>query len=135
MPRKVIGLGTGNKLVLTTPGGKEVPYRPADRTTHVAYVLLDVSGSMAGEKLLQARDGAYRFAVSAADLGYAVGMLTFNSAVSPLCEPSSSVHGLQAALAGVTAGGGTDMTAAFESGTERLTGVSGERALIVVTDG
>ena len=47
------------------------------------YLAIDCSASMAGQKLLQAREGALDFAEDAQIKGYSVGLVQFESSAKP----------------------------------------------------
>ncbi|MGO8741703.1 MAG: vWA domain-containing protein [Limisphaerales bacterium] len=135
MPKKVLSLGTDGKLVLRLPDGRTEVVPKAEPIYQRALLLIDSSGSMAGNKLEQAQSGAVRFAVDALDKGYLIGLIQFGNSAIRLCESTRDVSSLRRHIQNLTADGGTNMTAAMQLAVEELTGVNGMRAIVVVTDG
>lgn len=98
-------------------------------------ILLDVSGSMFGQKIIEARKAVVAYGVDASELGESVGLMTFSDTTALIAVPSADISGLCSELQGLSAGGGTDLVPALE-GTEVLgRGVRGVRKVVVVTDG
>src|SRR3989344_2387039 len=101
----------------------------------VAYLALDCSASMVGEKSAQARRGALDFARGARAKGYAVGLIAFSDEAAHLCEPQSDIARLSACLETVQTGSATNMVEALSVALKRLTGTTGNKAVVLVTDG
>jgi Mg-chelatase subunit ChlD len=100
-----------------------------------AYLLIDCSGSMAGDKLNQAKRGASRFATDALSKGYYTGLIQFDTYASLLAEPTKEISLLERCLSGVVVGGSTNMAEAIILAHRQLTGKAGFRAIVIVTDG
>jgi tight adherence protein B len=97
-------------------------------------VVLDTSGSMEGESLTAAIDGAARF-VSELPPEARVGLISFGSKVITHTRPGDSIESTVAALAGLTAGGETALydaaaTAAASFGTGDF-----RRVVVILSDG
>ncbi len=100
-----------------------------------AYLALDCSGSMEGEKITQARRGALDFARGARAKGYAVGLIAFSDEAIHICEPQADIARLSAYLETVRAGSATNMAEALSVALQKLKGKTGNRAVVLVTDG
>lgn len=126
-------------VTVTAAGGGPAPSAPAESAE---VVIVDVSGSMGGQKLHQAmeataaaiaaiRDGV-RFAVIA---GNHEAWVVYPSG-PPLAVASPSTRGeATAALRSVRAGGGTAIGQWITLATELMAGVTGIRHAILLTDG
>ena len=99
------------------------------------YLVIDCSGSMAGDKMAEARKGAVDFSRGALVKRYAIGMISFASEANHICEPKQEVSNVQRHLPGLEAGGSTDMASAIKLSTVKLTGRPAPLAMVVITDG
>ena len=136
MAKKLLSLGTDGKLVLKLPDGRVEALPDAKPDFHTAFLLVDCSGSMAGNrKLEQAQSGASSFAEDALENGYSIGLIQFASTATVLCKPIRDVSKLRLHINNLTAGGGTNMTQAMQLALEELGLADGVRAIVVVTDG
>ncbi len=115
------------------------------------YVLIDCSGSMAGDKLQQAKDGAMRFAKDAVAKGYSVGLIEFYGVANHLCDPTMDLSVLQGhvdrlearkagavqAFFGAFRRGiyGTNIAQAIRIAREKLNERKGIKAIVLITDG
>ena len=133
--RGVIGLGAAGKLTLKLPDGSERPIEPPARVRSVAFLVMDCSGSMAGDKLAQAKRGAEDFARSALRGGYLIGVVAFGDDAHIATGPEATEVILHSALASLTAGGGTNLTAGLTLAASNLEDRRTQRAIVVVTDG
>lgn len=104
------------------------------RAGHV-YLVLDCSHSMSGDKLTQAKSGAVAFAEEAAEKGYHVGLVQFDSSAKHICEPQSDLGRLRSYVDEIAVGGTTNMADGIRMATEKLGPGPGARAMVVVTDG
>lgn len=139
----------GGLLFTATPEGlffggwdrafPDLPLKPRPGKGAAFVLVLDVSGSMAGEKLARAVEGALA-AVRAAREEDALGIVVFSDRTRWLL-PLAPVDYRQRRLAeerlkALTAGGGTDLAPALATARAALAGVPAEqKAMLVVTDG
>ena len=112
--------------------------KPVERTVlrgGSVYLVIDCSGSMAGEKIAQAREGALNFAREALTRRYAIGLISFSSVATHICEPREEVSHVQRHLPGLEPDGSTNMARAIELATVKFRGKPGPMAMVVITDG
>ncbi len=97
-------------------------------------LLIDTSGSMTGEKLSQAKNGAIDFSRSATRGGYATGLAVFADRAAMVCDPTVQSASFEKKVAAVRVGivgGGTNLAAGLD-----LAGkFKNLSAVVVVTDG
>ena len=112
--------------------------KPVERTVlrgGSVYLVIDCSSSMAGEKIAQAKEGALNFAQEALTRRYAIGLISFSSAATHICEPREEVSQVQRHLPALEPDGSTNMARAIELATVKLKGRPGPMAMVVITDG
>ena len=102
-------------------------------------LVIDVSGSMAGEKLAQAKQAAHRF-LDLLALQNQVSLLTFNGQIEqviPFQPLEVNVNNLHSAIEGLEADGGTALYDAVGAALKRLQAQDDQRirAMIVLSDG
>jgi Mg-chelatase subunit ChlD len=101
-----------------------------------AYLLIDCSGSMqANNKLKQAKKGALNFAKDALAKNYLTGLIQFESSAKLMCEPGSNLSALENGLSNLAIGDLTHMANAINLGYNLLNNHSGQRVMVIVTDG
>jgi Ca-activated chloride channel homolog len=100
-------------------------------------LVLDVSGSMAGEKLLNTKEAARTLVRNLSD-GDEIGLVAFSSTVQATALTSATSAAKQEALAFINqlhAAGGTNIAAGLDTGREVLAGGNGIRRLVLMSDG
>jgi Mg-chelatase subunit ChlD len=116
------------------PQGHPVTVRFEKQKAYV-YLVIDTSGSMADSKLEQAKQGALDFAKDAFRKEYAVGLISFNSAVRLICEPTNDKAVLKQSIDGLNASGSTNMSEAISLAHEHFNSIQNTRVMVIVTDG
>jgi Mg-chelatase subunit ChlD len=128
--RKLLTLNREGKLALRADGA-ETEVRTSPRNV---LLLIDTSGSMAGAKIEQARNGAIDFAHSAITRSYATALAVFGDRAAMVCDPTADADRFAKKIARVDVGlvgGGTDLAAGLI-----LAGKFRELvAVVIVTDG
>jgi Mg-chelatase subunit ChlD len=129
--RKLLTLNKEGKLSLRAADGGETEIRTSPRNV---LLLVDTSGSMAGAKIEQARNGAIDFARSAITRSYAIALAIFADRAAIVCDPTADGDRFAKKIARVNVGlvgGTTDLAAGLT-----LAGKFRElAAVVVVTDG
>lgn len=129
-----------NDHISTFRRGIEIRYKgqPVSMAigTGYVYLVVDCSGSMAGDKLNQAKKGSLGFAKDALIKGYLIGLIQFDSSAVHLCEPQREISVLDQHLQKMEAGDTTHMAEAIRLAYEKLKdrGVV-PRVMVIVTDG
>lgn len=109
--------------------------RPRRAPVGSVYLAIDCSASMAGDKLLQAKLGALRFATQAWGRGYAVGVIRFSSGASCLRKARLNDPHLHRPLERLEADGRTAMAEGIDLSRRKLLRLPGKRVICLVTDG
>ena len=99
-------------------------------------LLLDVSGSMAGNPLLQAKEACRALFTSIIDLSYhSIGLVTFDSSAVLRMRPSHNPEELWASVESVVAMGGTNLKDALQIAHDATLDSKNQKVFLVVTDG
>ena len=106
-----------------------------ERTWGKVYMVLDCSGSMAGCKIDQAKQGILDFAADAIRKEYLVGLVRFNTHATHLSEPTKDTACLESHMRGITASGSTNMAEAISLAHKMLKTLDGSRVIVIATDG
>lgn len=99
------------------------------------FLEIDVSGSMSGDKLSQAKDGAIDFAKDILSKGYKVGLISFSDDAKLIIEPTNDLSQFQIAVSKLEIEGSTFMNEAIRLGMQELKNRLVKRALCICTDG
>lgn len=125
----LLRLNTEGRLCLQNATGTEQVTE-----THVLkdiLLLVDISGSMSGAKIVQAKEGAIDFARSVYERGCATALAAFGSEAEVICEPTVDPKVFEEKVSGLVVNGSTNLAAGLE-----LAGRFPHlNAVIVVTDG
>lgn len=139
MEKKILSLNAEGKLVVKSADGREQAissgFSVPPRGRAIAYLLIDTSGSMFGEKIDQVKKGALDFAKTALKKGYLVGLVKFDSYAALLCEPTASFSLILAKTGELEADGGTNLAPALTIVSQKLTGCRSRQVIVVATDG
>lgn len=105
----------------------------------VTYLLVDCSGSMAGEdKLEKSKAGAIDFSHNAIQKGYSVGIIAFGSEARLISEAVSNISDLEGNIKRINIDGSTNMAAALVLAEEKLAKIdspNAQRVIVLITDG
>lgn len=128
----LLTLNSEGRLCLKSASGtEEVPQK---RVLKDVLLLIDTSGSMAGDKITQAKQGTIDFARSANLRGCATAMAVFADRAKMVCDSTVETYSFEKKVSGLDVGIvglGTNLTAALN-----LAGkVARLNAVVVVTDG
>lgn len=129
--RKLLTLNKEGKLSLRAADGVETEVRTSPRNV---LLLIDTSGSMAGAKIEQARNGAIDFARSAMARSYATALAVFADRAAMVCDPTADSAQFTKKIARVDVGlvGGTTDLAAGLALARKFRELA---AVVIVTDG
>jgi Mg-chelatase subunit ChlD len=128
----LLGLNKDGRLSLkSSDGTEEVALQPS---MNDVLLLVDTSGSMTGNKIEQAKNGAIDFARSVNRRGCSTALAIFGDRAAMVCDPTADTQTFEKKIARLTVGlvGGTTNLAAglhLAAKFERL------NAVVVVTDG
>jgi Mg-chelatase subunit ChlD len=129
---KGISLTIGDTKVNTL--GKPVSIKFGKQLSYV-YLVIDCSGSMSGGKLQQVKKGVQDFAKDAFQKDYLVGLISFETQVKHICEPTSDLDVIQKGLEMIYATGTTNMADAITLAHQHLKPFDATRVMLIATDG
>ena len=112
-----------------TPAGAAGERKPVSLA-----IVMDQSGSMAGEKIEQAKASVLRL-LSLLEQDDRVSLLAFSDSVQMLAPLSTDRYGLHEAVQTVRPDGHTALYDGIAQGVDSVRGVPGRRAVIVLSDG
>ena len=100
------------------------------------FILLDVSGSMRGNRIEEAKRACIKLVQETLDLTvHKLGLITFGDSIDMLCGLTGNKDELMLAIDRVYVYGGTRMSEAIENATDELIKSDNKRAVILITDG
>ncbi len=129
---KGVSVTIGNTRVETQ--GQPVSIRFEKQMAYV-YLVVDCSGSMAGEKLEQAKKGILEFAKDAFLREYLVGLISFDTTARHICEPTYDIGLLKSSLKQMQSTGSTNMADAITMAHNHLKHLGFTRVIVIATDG
>lgn len=97
---------------------------------------LDVSGSMSGDRLVQAKRGCHRFIDEAVAENYSVGVILWHHGVSAFTPPNRSPRHSRNMIESASASGGNDIVPCLQDAHAALMAApAGDRVVAVFGDG
>jgi len=99
------------------------------------YLLIDASGSMVGEPLIEAKKAAKNFVENTSLKNVSVGIISFGTDANISCELCQNESKLYTAINKINLMGGTNMTTAFDKAYNTLVKKEGKKYVILLTDG
>jgi VWFA-related protein len=97
-------------------------------------IVLDRSGSMAGDKIVKAKESVLRF-LALMEPGDRASLITFSDNVDKVEPPTENRELLKQRTEAILADGHTALFDAIAAGVESVKGVPGRRTVVVLTDG
>jgi Mg-chelatase subunit ChlD len=136
---------TGHALAMTVePVPDDLSWLGQPPSTHVeqgrpeptrVYLLIDVSSSMAGFPLIEAKTAAREFLDRCDFTLMEVGLISFSHQVTLQAEATDNVRKIQAAIGRLEADGSTNLSEALELAVERMAATDRIRYIVILTDG
>jgi Mg-chelatase subunit ChlD len=114
--------------------GQPVSIRFEKQQAYV-YLVIDCSGSMAGQKLEQAKKGILDFSKDAFLKEYLVGLISFDTEARHICEPTYDIELINSSLEQMHSTGSTNMADAIIMAHHHLKDLNFTRVIVIATDG
>lgn len=114
--------------------GKPVTVRFEKQMAYV-FLVVDCSGSMAGDKLGRVKQGILDFARDAFLKEYQVGLISFDSYARLVCETTFDINVLKKGLEQLQPMGSTNMSDAIIMAYNQLKKYGSTRVIVLATDG
>ena len=125
---------TGSKRTVVLRKGEKNVSSSVKATDFI--IALDVSGSMSGKRIEQAKNACIKLINETLDLNtHRLGLITFGDNISCLCELTHDKKLLLAAVEEIYVFGGTFMNRAIDMANEKLSDSQNDKAIILITDG
>ena len=134
-PSSGISITIGNTVLKPEGHPVIVSFERQEKPTAHVYLVIDTSGSMAGGKLEQAKKGILDFAEDAFRKEFAVGLISFNTTASHMCEPTYEIELLEHQIQKMHATGSTNMAAAIKLAHDHLKRTRDTKVIVIATDG
>ena len=100
------------------------------------YLLLDISGSMYGNRMDEAKKASRNLIQTSLDLSrHRLGLITFETSAKLRCELTQDKNRLLEAVNQMEAGGSTNMSDALSIAQQEFSRSAGRKAIILITDG
>ena len=123
-----------------TKGYADCLIKDSDTKGAAAVTVIDVSGSMSGNKIVSAKNAAYSF-INNMNIGDYIGVVSFANSASTRYSltqitSESTKSAAKSAVSGLYASGGTFIGSGIQQAANMLNGVDSEqKSIIVMTDG
>lgn len=99
-------------------------------------LLIDVSGSMRGGKIEEAKKACIKLIQNTLDLSiHRLGIISFGDYIQDLCKLTQNKGELMYAIDRIVVGGGTNMSGAISQANDELANSKNKKAIIIITDG
>lgn len=113
--------------------------RKIEQESEVVYFLIDVSGSMCGDKIIEAKRGVGDFLANIqrmyGEKKYLVGLVAFNKEVKLISTPTNDFELIKDNIKPLQAGGSTNLTDAIILAMNKLDKYKMNRTICIFTDG
>jgi len=106
----------------------------SDAIARTTMLAIDTSGSMQGARIAAAKAAALTY-LDAVPENVDIGIVTFNSKVKVLQQPSSDRDQTRRLIRALKAGGGTMLYQGVSSTIEEFTGIEGQHQILLLSDG
>lgn len=106
-----------------------------DLYTGKLFMVIDISYSMEGNRLAQAKEGALELLRQAVGEGYRAGVISFAQTARLDLPLTTDLEEVARVLRSLGLGGGTDMSRGIHMAHENLREMRGERAMAIFSDG
>lgn len=100
-----------------------------------AIILLDCSGSMDGDKLVQAKKGTKEFILDAQKKNYFIGLISFGSFAKLISATTSNYYKIIEQLESLSVYGSTNLSEAIKLSYNLFNKTVANKVLVIVTDG
>lgn len=125
---------TGAKKTVKLKKGEVVKSSSVKATDF--YIVLDVSGSMIGERLTQAKIACTKLVNETLDLNtHRLGIITFGNKAELISGLSNDRNALLSAIDVIRISGSTNMSAGMDMANKSLMDSTNDKAIILITDG
>lgn len=113
---------------------KDFEFMQAKQSQLNICLVVDTSGSMDGSNLEDAQRAIQNF-IQGVDRGVQIGLVTFESSASTICEVTPSTGAIAKAVDMLYAGGGTNIASGLLEGMKALDKKEGKNIILLLSDG